>query len=218
MFLTGQVTDKVLRIGARPSRLSLKQAEEMGRHLRGAKFEIIPIYTQGDKDKLTPISGVEGTDFFTKEIDSALLAEEIDMAVHSTKDLPTILPEGLEVIFKTPSISPYEALVTRDRRKLNELAAGSSVGTSSARRKAQIMLLRNDLKVVSVRGDIYERIALVKEGKIDALIVAHAALIRLGLQGCASEIFPLDVFPAHIDQGKLSLVARKGLWQKVKFI
>lgn len=213
---------KVYRIGTRPSRLALIQAEEIETRLIASlpnvSFEIVSIYTQGDKDKLIPIFQVEGSDFFTREIDQALLGGEIDFAVHSSKDLPRVLINGLEVVFQTPSISPYEALISRGNHNFNELPGGWRVGTSSARRKEQIKLLRKNLDVVDVRGDIYERIALIEEGKIDALIVAYAALIRLGLEDKASEIFPSEVFSPHPEQGRLSLVAREGFWENLRYI
>lgn len=199
---------KVLKLGTRPSPLALKQAEEVRKIFANLEFEIIPVPTTGDKDKITPLDAVPSHDFFTWEIDQALLAGEIDLAVHSSKDLPDILAKGLAVVFETPTISPYDALVSKDKLKLTQLAQGSRIGLSSQRRKGQIKSLRPDLEIVDIRGNIEERIALVAQDKIDALIVAHAALLRLGLQNELSEIFSLDVFPTHPKQGRLAVVTR----------
>lgn len=169
------------------------------------------IATTGDKDRGTPLSEVEGSDFFTREIDEALLSGDVDVAVHSAKDLPEVLPDGLEVLAETRALSPYDALVSRGNLKLSQLPAGSRVGTSSSRRKQELFLLRPDLALVDIRGNIGERIGLVDTGEIDALVVAHAALIRLGLEHRAAEVFPLDIFQTHPHQGRLAIVGRKRL-------
>ena len=222
--------EKILRIGTRPSSLALKQAEEIkkifsglpaarlasfrGRSGRrgpagGGEFKVIPILTMGDKDKITPLDKVEIPDFFTREIDNALLSGEIDLAVHSSKDLAERLTDGLAVIFETESLSPYDALVSRENLKLKELLQGSRIGVSSQRRKEQIRRLRTDLTMVDIRGNIKERVCLIDEGKVDAVVVAHAALIRLGLEARLAEVFSLDFFPTHPKQGKLAVVSRE---------
>jgi len=178
---------------------------------RDARFVVRVITTTGDKDRATPLSEVEGSDFFTREIDEALLSGDVDVAVHSAKDLPKALPVGLEVLVQTHALSPFDALVSRADLKLAQLPAGSRIGTSSSRRKAEISSLRPDLVLVDIRGNIGERIGLVDSGFIDALVVAHAALIRLGLEHRASEVFPLDVFATHPKQGSLAIVGRKRL-------
>jgi len=208
----------ILRIGIRPSSLALKQAEEIKKVFSSVQFEVISIETRGDRDKITPLTNVEGSDFFTKEIDDALLTGEIDLAVHSSKDLPDILPEGLEVVFESVPISPFDALVSRGNFKIMNLPKGYRIGSSSLRRKSQIQALRKDLEIVDIRGTIEERLALIDSGKIDALIVAHAALIRLGLEKRIAEIIPLDIFKTHPKQGSLSLLAREKMCEKVRFI
>lgn len=209
---------KVLRVGSRPSRLAIKQVEEISRSFPWVDFEIVVIPTRGDKDKITPISRVEGSDFFTQEIDSALLNGRVDLAVHSSKDLPDKIPQGLKPVIETKSISPFDALVSRNNLKLFQLPLGSRVGTSSKRRKDELILKRPDLNIVDIRGDIQERLALLDSGRIDALLVAHAALIRLGLESRAAEIFPLEVFKTHPKQGGLTLIVREENWQEVKSI
>jgi len=204
---------KTLIIGIRPSPLAIKQAEEAAAILKtlcpGSEFSIKKIFTSGDKDKTTPLSEVQSQDFFTKEIDDALLAKEIDAAVHSSKDLPDILPDGLFIAWQTEPISRHDALVSRGNIKFYELPNFSRIGASSRRRKEEVAALRRDLEIVDVRGNIEERIALVDEGRIDALIVAHAALIRLGLENRIAQLLPLDMFATDPRQGSLSIVMRK---------
>ncbi len=201
-----------IRIGVRPSPLAVRQVEEVLEFLKGmypeATFVVQTIFTRGDKDKTTPLSEVKEADFFTREIDEALLRGDIDVAVHSSKDLPIVLPQGLKVLFETESISRFDALVSKGNHKLTELALGSRIGVSSQRRRNDLKVLRDDLKIVDVRGNIEERLALIDVGKIDALILAHAALIRLGLEEKIAEVFPLDIFRTHPKQGSLSLVAQ----------
>ncbi len=201
------------KIGIRPSTLALKQAEEVVVFLKKrfpkARFSFVKIATPGDRDKVTPLSEVEGSDFFTRDIDEALISGKIDFAVHSAKDLPDVLPQGLSVFVETQPLSPFDALVSKGNIKLAVLAQASRIGVSSARRKLRIKVLRPDLIIVDVRGTIEERLRLIDDGKIDALIVAHAALIRLGLEKRASEILPLEIFKAHPKQGRLAILTRK---------
>jgi len=194
----------------------LRQVEEAKKFFPGADFEITTYDTLGDKDKTTPISEVEGSDFFTREIDQALLNEEIDLAVHSAKDLPDKLVKGLQVLLETKSISPLDALVSKGSLKFKALPQGSRIGASSKRRKGHIQLLRPDLAIIDVRGSIGERLSLLNDGKIDALIVAEVALIRLGLEERIAEVLLEEFFPAHPKQGSLSLVVKEKSWRKVK--
>lgn len=201
-----------IRIGTRPSPLALAQAREAVEILKNmypsATYNVNKILTTGDIDKTTPISEVEGTDFFTRQLDEALLEGRIDVAVHSAKDLPDPLPEGLEIAVETPSISRNDALVSNSGAGFFELPENSRIGASSLRRKEEIRILRKDLKIVDVRGDIIHRLSLIEAGLIDALVVAHAALMRLGLENRAAEILPLNLFETHPKQGSLSLVMR----------
>ncbi|MDP2941834.1 MAG: hydroxymethylbilane synthase [Candidatus Omnitrophota bacterium] len=206
----------IIRIGCRPSRLALEQAQEIKALFPGVEFKLVTYETAGDKDKITPISEIEGSDFFTGELDQALLREEIDLAVHSSKDLPESIPGGLSIAFETASLSPFDALVSRNRLKLKALPAQSRVGTSSQRRKNQLRQSRPDLSIIDIRGTIEERLALLEGGKIDALIVAYAALIRLGKEALAAEVFDTETFPGHPKQGSLSIVAKEEKWQKLK--
>jgi hydroxymethylbilane synthase len=203
---------RTIRLGIRPSPLALKQAKEATELLKKiypqARFSIRKFFTTGDKDKITPISDIEGSDFFTREIDQALLRGEIDFGLHCSKDLPDVLAPGLKIAFETPSLSPYDALVSRGNLKFKDLPQGCSIGVSSRRRKNQIGKLRSDLKIVDIRGNIDERLSLLDTGRIDSLIVAEAALIRLGLEYRIAEILRLDIFKTHPRQGSLAIVTR----------
>jgi hydroxymethylbilane synthase len=208
----------ILRVGTRPSPLALKQVKEVQTFLNSVTLVAVPIETRGDKDKRTPLSVLEDTDFFTHEIDEALLNESIDLAIHSSKDLPAVLAKGLAVIFETASVSPYDALVSRDNLKFRDLPIAARIGVSSRRRKDQVLAQRGDLKVVDIRGNVQERLNLITEGQVDALIVAHAAMIRLGLEGRIAEILDPAKFVPHPKQGRISLVAKENRCQEVRSI
>ncbi len=205
-----------LRIGTRPSWLAIKQVEEIKSYFgasarfksAGLNFETVTIKTRGDIDRITPISEAEGTDFFTKEIETALLNGQIDAAVHSAKDLEQNLPEGLIVATITKSISPYECLISRGNIQLEDLPSAAIIGTSSRKRKEAILRFRNDLVVRDIRGNIEERLAQLDKGDFDAIIVAHAALIRLGLQNRITQVIPTEIIEGHPLQGSLAVQVR----------
>jgi len=211
---------KIIRIGTRKSPLALKQVSEILTRVEelypDAEFDIVPIDTYGDRDKKTPISDTEGTDFFTREIDQALLRGEIDIAVHSAKDLPDELAGGLTVLFITESIDPYDCLVSKSGLKLEELPYGARIGTSSRRRKDQLKKYRPDFEIVDIRGNIEERLTLVgdsgseaqDERRIDAVVIAAAGLIRLGLINRETQKIPPDILKPHPLQGSLAVVTR----------
>ncbi|MCM8796993.1 MAG: hydroxymethylbilane synthase [Candidatus Omnitrophica bacterium] len=205
--------DRVYRIGTRTSPLALRQVEEILEGLRkfypDFKAEIIGIDTYGDKDKFTPISQIEGTDFFTKEIDEALLTGEIDFAVHSAKDLPDEIPKGLVVVAITESIDPYDALVSKGNLRLDELRKGAKIGTSSLRRKMQIKNYRRDFQIVDIRGNMDERLRTLEETDLDAVVVAAAGLIRLGLKDGVTQRIPFEILKPHPLQGSLAIVVRE---------
>lgn len=202
----------------RNSRLSAIQLEEIKQHFPDLPIRKIPIASYGDKHP--EISLLENTraDFFTFELDQAILNDEADIAVHSAKDLPYPLPEGLEVIALTERLYPEDALVSVGKKRLSELAPGARVATSSRLRKQQLLQHRPDLSIESVRGTIEERISLVQRGKMDALVVALCALKRLDLSYIVSEILPFETHPL---QGSLALVAKannaylKSLFHKI---
>lgn len=205
--------EKIYRVGTRKSPLALKQVEEALAMLKDAapfiKAEIIGIDTYGDKDKKTPISDIEGSDFFTRELDEALLRGAIDFAVHSAKDLPDNLAHGLEVAAITESIDHYDALVSKDNLKLDELRYGARIGTSSLRRKKGLKEYRGDFEISDIRGNIEERLRMVDEGGLDAVVIAAAGLVRLGLESRICQRIPFEILKPHPLQGALAIVTRK---------
>ena len=205
---------KTYRTGTRTSPLALKQVEEILQILRkfypDFKAEVVGIDTYGDKDRATPISEVEGSDFFTREIDEALLRGEIDpersrsidFAVHSAKDLPEQIPEGLYIVAITKSIDSYDALVSKNGLKLAELPHGARIGTSSFRRKTQLREYRDDFDIVDIRGNIEERLKRLDAGDLDAIVIAASGLVRLGLEKRITERIPFRIIKPHPLQGR----------------
>jgi len=197
-----------MNLGTRGSQLARWQTDWVRDRLaqNGVRAEIVVIKTRGDAEVDRPLRELEGKGFFTKEIEDALLDGRIDVAVHSLKDLPTMLPAGL-VLGATPERhDPREALV--NGTSLLDLAAGTRVGTSSLRRVAQVRFLRPDLEVVPLRGNVPTRVHKVESHDgLDAAVLAIAGLERLGLGDKGSVIDPLDVMPAP-GQGALGIEIR----------
>ena len=204
----------VLRLGTRGSRLALWQAEWVQAALarQGVAAELVVVKTRGDAEVDRPLRELEGKAFFTKEIEDELLGGRIDAAVHSLKDLPTRLPDGLALGAVPARADPAEALVTREPGVacLAALPAGAKVGTSSLRRVAQVRYLRPDLEIVALRGNVPTRVQKVAEGQdgLAAALLAAAGLERLELGGrIAARLDPLVVMPAP-GQGALGLEVR----------
>ena len=189
-----------VRIGTRGSALALAQSGHVADWLRelGAETELVPITTSGDRGAVT-----EDKSRFVKEIEEALLAEEVDLAVHSAKDVPGLLPEGLAIVGVPERADPRDALC--GARALGDLEAGVTVGTSSLRRQAQLLAARPDLDVKELRGNVDTRLRKLAEGEYKAIVLAAAGLIRLDR---ASEGNPIDLTPAP-GQGCLALEARE---------
>ncbi len=198
----------VVRVGARPSRLARRQVDEIKSLLPGCDFNEIEIETEGDRDKTTPLTAREKSDFFTRELEEALRAGDIDAAVHSAKDLEDEISFDVPVTAITSAISPLECLVSRTGASLEELRPGSVVGTSSRNRRSAIKRYREDLAVKDIRGNVDDRIRQLNAGRYDAVIVAHAALLRLGLTGRAFCIIPEDIIIPHPMQGRLAVQIR----------
>jgi len=173
-----------LRIGTRGSALALAQASWVKRqveeHEPSLAVELRVIKTSGDRFLDTPIQNIGGKGVFTKEIEDALLRQEIDLAVHSLKDLPTRLPLGLALAAIPAREEARDVLVTRDGSTLAELAAAARVGTGSLRRRAQLLHYRSDLSVLALRGNIDTRLKKLDAGEFDALVMAAAGLRRIG--------------------------------------
>ena len=205
---------RALKLGTRGSELALWQAEwvraALGRQGITAQLEIIK--TQGDADVDRPLHLLEGKGFFTKEIEQALMDCRIDVAVHSLKDLPTSLPDGLTLGAVPVRADPTDVLVSKEPgvTSLAELPASVRIGTSSLRRTAQIRYLRADLEIVPLRGNVPTRVRKVQEGRdgLAAALLAGAGLERLGLAGAvAARLDALEVMPAP-GQGALGLEVR----------
>ncbi|MFH1784572.1 MAG: hydroxymethylbilane synthase [bacterium] len=208
--------EKTYRIGTRTSPLALRQVEEvlvsLGIYNILIKTKIVGIDTIGDKDKLTPISHVEGSDFFTRDIDEALLKGDIDFAIHSAKDLPDILSKGLTIAALTRSVDPYDVLVSREGLSIKELPYKARIGTSSLRRKEALEKFRQDFRVVDIRGNIGERLHLLDNDRglnLDAIVIAAAGLLRLGLAHRITQRLPFDILSPHPLQGSLAIVIRE---------
>jgi hydroxymethylbilane synthase len=204
----------LLRIGTRGSPLALAQAAMVGERLaaaHGFSPESIAqkvIRTTGDMIQDRPLADVGGKGLFTKEIEEALLAGTIDMAVHSAKDMPTLLPEGLAITAVLPREDPRDVFISRKAATLRALPAGAVVGTASLRRQALVKRLRPDLEVVSFRGNVQTRLRKLDRGEVDATLLALAGLKRLGLADAATAILSLDDFIPAVGQGIIAIETR----------
>ena len=206
----------IIRIGTRGSALALAQAHETRARLMAAHglaedaFSIEVISTSGDRIQDRPLSEVGGKGLFTKEIEEALLAGSIDLAVHSSKDMPTHLPDGLELSAFLEREDARDAFIGRGVKSLNDLPKGATIGSSSLRRQALIKRLRPDLNIVMFRGNVPTRLRKVEEGQVDGTILAFAGLKRLGMESAVTELLPLDTFPPAPGQGAIGLETRIG--------
>jgi len=204
------VSKSLIRIGTRASQLAQWQAKWVAFQLRalGATVELVEITTQGDAQQRGPIASLGSQGVFTKEIQAAVLDSEVDLAVHSLKDLPTETVAGLVLAAVPERENPADALVTAKAESLETLASGARVGTGSLRRQAQLRHLRSDLEVVGIRGNVDTRLRKLDEGEYDAVILAAAGLKRLGLADRIVELLePPRVLPA-VGQGALGLECR----------
>ena len=198
----------VLRIGTRGSPLALAQAHETRARLMAAHglpeeaFAIEVISTSGDRIQDRPLSEAGGKGLFTKEIEEALLAGRIDIAVHSSKDMPTVLPEGLVLSAFLPREDPRDAFIGKTAKSIMKLPEGATLGSSSLRRQALILRMRPDLKVITFRGNVQTRLRKLDEGIADGTILALAGLKRLGLQSIVTDLMPLRNIPAGARAGR----------------
>ncbi len=203
-----------LVIATRKSQLALAQAQWVAERLRaalpGLSVSLEKVVTQGDKILDVPLAQVGGKGLFVKEIEQALLEGRADLAVHSMKDLPAELPPGLCIAGVSPREDVRDALISRDGRGLADLAPGARVGTSSLRRQAQLLALRPDLAVVSIRGNVETRLRKLESDGLDAVVLAAAGLARLGLSSRVSELLPPQVLLPAVGQGALGLECRDG--------
>ena len=200
----------MLRVGTRASKLARWQADWVAAQLRdrGVAVEIVELTTRGDADVSTPIADIGAPGVFTKAIQTVLLAGKVDLAVHSLKDLPTDVVEGLMLAAVPVRESAADVLVAKAAATIADLPLGARVGTGSLRRQAQLRHLRPDLQVMAVRGNVDTRLRKLDEGECDALILAEAGLKRLGLASRIVEILPARVMMSAVGQGALGIECR----------
>lgn len=198
-----------LIVGARQSPLSKQQVQEVLSELKiyhpHICFQTRFLDSTGDKDLLTSLRGLEKTNFFTKEIDELLLANQCRIAIHSAKDLPDPLPQGLSIIAITKGVDPSDSLVFREGEDLHSLPSGSIIATSSLRREEAVKSLRPDFQFQDIRGNIGQRLEKLEEKKVDGVVIAEAALIRLNLEHLNRIKLSVETTPL---QGKLAILAR----------
>ena len=200
----------MIRLGTRRSALATAQATLVADALRtlGHEVEVVPIMTTGDADKVAPVEQIGGTGIYVSALRDALLADEIDIAVHSLKDLPTGPVDGLAIGAIPVREDPRDVLVARDGLTLGELPVGALVGTGAPRRVAQLEALGLGLECTGIRGNVDTRIAMVAEGKLDAVVLARAGLSRLGrLAEVTETLDPIQVLPSP-GQGALGIECR----------
>lgn len=206
------LTNRIIRIGTRGSLLALKQSEMVKGTLEGLwpglQVELEIIKTTGDKIVDVPLAKVGGKGLFVKEIEDALLAHAVDLAVHSMKDVPSVLPDGLEVGIVPRREDPRDVLVTRKGEGLHDLPQGARVGSSSLRRAAQLKRLRPDLEILNLRGNLDTRLRKLGEGAFDAIVLAAAGLHRMGWQDRITVYLDPEEFVPAIGQGALGLETR----------
>jgi hydroxymethylbilane synthase len=203
---------KYIRVGTRGSALALWQAEwvksELEKKYPGMTVTLTKIKTTGDKILDVPLAQVGGKGLFVKEIEEAMLSNEIDIAVHSMKDVPTFFPDGLHLSCITKREDPRDALLSRNKVKFNDLPKGANVGTSSLRRQAQLMHIRPDFVIHQLRGNVDTRLRKLKEGQFDAIVLAAAGVKRLGLAENVTEYIAPEISLPAIGQGALGIECR----------
>ena len=201
-------------LGTRGSLLALAQTQELLNQLRrlypSLELVVKRIKTRGDQEDQTPLPQIGGKGVFVKEIQDALLQGEVDLAVHSYKDLPTQTTPGLRLACITQRLDPRDALISRGGQPFSLLPPGAMVGTSSPRRSCQLRALRPDLEIVDLRGNLDTRLRKVAQGVVEAAVVAAAGLLRLGWQDRITEYLPPNICLPAVGQGALAVEIREG--------
>jgi len=200
-----------LIVGTRSSKLALTQSESVVAQIKaanpGLEVYIIHITTSGDRNQRVPLGQTAGVGVFVKELEEALLEGRVDIAVHSLKDMPANLPEGLHLAATLERVYQGDVLVTRGP-KLAELPEGAKIGTGSLRRAAEMVSFRPDLKMVSIRGNVDTRLGKALSGELDGVILAAAGLKRLGWEDKITEYLPMEHFMPAVGQGVIAIEAR----------
>jgi len=202
----------LIRIGTRASALALGQTQWVKRRLeeryRGLRVEVVTIKTSGDRFLDTPVKAIGGKGIFVKEIEEALIRKQIDLAVHSMKDMPTEVAKGLTIAAVPEREDSRDVLVSGDHKRLKELSLGATIGTGSLRRRAQLLRYRSDLSVVAIRGNVDTRLKKLDRREVDALVMAAAGLKRIGQEARVREYLPPEVCLEAVGQGALALESR----------
>lgn len=206
-----QLPKEIVRLGTRASLLALRQSNwvkaRMEEQNPAVEVTLVHIKTQGDKIDF-PLFQIGGKGLFVKEIEESLLQEEVDLAVHSAKDLPILIPEGLALIAFPEREDPRDALISRVEKRWAEIPSGGKVGTSSLRRQAQLLSLRPDLEIVPLRGNLDTRLNKLSSLNLDAIVLASAGLRRMGWENRVTECFEPEVMLPAVGQGVIAIEAR----------
>ncbi|WP_088226723.1 hydroxymethylbilane synthase [Desulfosporosinus sp. FKB] len=200
---------KNIRIGTRDSQLAMWQAEWVKHQLEllypHLGFELVPMKTKGDKILDVPLAKIGDKGLFTKELEYGLLNNQLDMAIHSLKDLPTILPQGLHICAFCEREEPRDVFLSKNGRLLKELPEGALVGTSSLRRKSQLKHFRPDLRFMDLRGNLQTRWRKLQESEMDGIVLAAAGVKRLGWEERITQILSEDIMLSAVGQGSIAV-------------
>ncbi len=204
---------RTILVGTRGSKLALAQTNAVVESLRrlhpGTAFEVREVRTQGDVDRSAPLSAIGGQGVFVKELEGALQRREVDLAVHSLKDVPPALGEGLTVAAVPERADVRDAVVTGNGAPLAAQRRGARIGTGSRRRAVQLAALRPDLQPLEIRGNVDTRLRKARDGEVEAVLLAVAGLERLGWRDRATEVLPVEAMLPAVGQGALALEARE---------
>lgn len=204
----------LIKIATRKSPLALWQAEHVAKLLKAShpsiEIELVKMVTQGDKILDTPLAKIGGKGLFIKELEQGMLNGDADLAVHSMKDVPAQVPEGFEIGAILSREDPRDAFVSNAYSSINDLPLGAVVGTSSLRRQSQLLKMRPDLHIKSLRGNVNSRLQKLDNGDYDAIILAAAGLIRLGFENRIKMPLPVNTLLAAIGQGAIGIECRQG--------
>jgi hydroxymethylbilane synthase len=214
------VNATTLRLGSRKSPMAVAQSRLVARQISdatGREIEIVGVTTLGDVSK-AQVAQIGGTGIFVSALREALLNGEVDLAVHSLKDLPAVQPDQVALAAVPSRDDPRDALVARDGAKLADLPAGARVGTGSSRRVAQLLALRADLRCVPIRGNAETRMGKIEAGELDAVVLAYAGLARIGRLDAVTQVFELDEMLPTPGQGALAVECRRADGELVRLL
>jgi len=213
---------KILRVGTRGSKLALAQTklviDSLAQLNYPYEFKIVSITTKGDMDSGKPLFYLDRKGIFEKEINESVVNGDVDFAIHSLKDLPAVIHPDLTIASIPKRESVNDVLISKEKKRFDQIPYGSTIGTSSLRRAVQIISLRNDLKVLPIRGNIDTRIEKTLKGNYDAIVLAEAGLKRLGKEEYISEKFKINQFLPAPGQGALAIVCKKSNRNLLEFL